>query len=109
MSPQLHSILAKVLDLHYAGKSDPEYVIGALVRIAGEPTFSLKLGIESIRAARQMLSEALVGNGNFLEAIRDRRNRAVIQEWSLAQSACIRRSSGRDPIPLLGEGDDMTG
>ena len=103
MSPQLAATLRKVLAVHYRGQNDPKYVIGALVRIAGEPTFSIKLGIESIRAARKMFGEALVGEGTLMEAVRDPRNGAIIQEWSLANSYCLRRSNGRDPIPLLVE------
>jgi hypothetical protein len=106
MSPQLRSVLAKVLDVHYRGKDEPKFVIGALVRIAGEPTFSIRLGIESIRAARKLLCDSLVGEGDFLEVIQDPKNRAVVEQWSLASSYCIRRSSGRDTIPLLVEEDE---
>ena len=103
MSPQLTATLRKVLAAHYRGKDDPKYLIGGLIRIAGEPTFTTKLAVESLRAARKMLGEALVGEGTLQEAVQDPRNGAIIQEWSLANSYCLRRSNGRDPIPLLVE------
>ncbi len=106
MSPQLHLILAKVLGAHYRGKHDPKYLIGALIRIAGEPTFTTKLAVESLRAARKMLCEALVGEGTLLEAVKDPRNGAIVQEWSLAHSYSLRRSNGRDTVPLLVEEDE---
>jgi len=106
MSPQLRSILAKVIDARYYGRSDPHFVVGALVLIAGEPTFATKLAVEAIRLAKKMLCEVLEGEGDFLELIRNPKNRAVVQEWSLAHSYCIRRSNGRNTTPLLADIDE---
>ena len=108
MSPQLRSVLARVLDTHYRGKRDTRYVIGALVRIAGEPTFTTKLAVEAIRAARKMLCEALQGPGDFSELMRDPTKHGIVEEWSMSHSDANRRSSGRNPIPLLVEDDVET-
>jgi hypothetical protein len=103
MSPQLRSILARVLDTHYRGKRDTRYVVGASVRIAGEPNFAIKLAVEAIRTARKMLCEALQGPGDFSELMRDPTKRGIVEEWSMSNSEANRRSSGRNPIPLLAE------
>lgn len=103
MSPQLRSILTKVLEAHYRGDRDPKYVIAALIRIAAEPTFCTKLAVESLRAATKKLCEELGDPVDFTEAIRDPRKSAVLEQYSIARSSAIRRSNGRDPIPLLVE------
>jgi hypothetical protein len=103
MSPQLRSVLARVLDTHYRGKRDTRYVVGALVRIAGEPNFTTKLAVEAIRAARKMLCEALEGPGDFSELMRDPTKQGIVEEWALSNSDANRRSSGRNRVPLLGE------
>jgi hypothetical protein len=103
MSPQLRSILAKVIDARYHGKNDPKYVIGALVCIASEPTFSTKLAVESIRTAKKMLFEALDGPGDFWERMKDPAKRAVAEQWSLSVSYSIRRANGKNQEPLLAD------
>jgi hypothetical protein len=103
MSPQLRSTLTKVLAAHYHGESDPKYVIGALICIAAEPTFATKLAVEAIRLGKKMLCELLEGEGDFLELIRNPKNRAVVQELSLAHSYCLRRSNGKNQEPLLAD------
>jgi hypothetical protein len=106
MSPQLHSVLAKVLDEHYRGDRDPKYVIAALIRIAAEPSFATKLSVESLRAAAKQLREELGDPVDFTDAIRDPRKSAILEQYSIARSSAIRRSNGRDPIPLLVEEDE---
>jgi hypothetical protein len=103
MSPQLRSVLAKVLDAHYGGENDAKYVIAALVKVAGEPVFTTRLGVEAIRAARKKLFETLGGQGTFSDWMKDPTKRAIVEQVSLATSYCRRRSSGRNPTPLLVE------
>jgi hypothetical protein len=106
MSPQLRSVLAKVLDTHYRGRRDTRYVIGGLVLIAGEPTFATKLAVEAIRAARKMLCEALEGPGDFSEWMKDATKQGIVEEWAISNSNANRRSSGRNPVPLLADSDE---
>ncbi len=106
MSPQLTAALRKVLTVHYYGKDEPKYVMGALVMIAAEPTFPTKLAVESIRAAKKILYEALNGSGDFSEWMKDPAKRAIVEQYSLAHSWSIRRSNGRNTTPLLPDSDE---
>ena len=106
MTPQLRSVLAKVLEVRYHGKDDSKYVIGALVCIAAEPMFPVKLAVESMRAAKKMLYEALNGTGDLSEWMKDPTKRAIAEQYSLAHSWSIRRSSGRNQEPLLPDIDE---
>jgi hypothetical protein len=106
MSPQLTATLRKVLAVHYHGKDEPKYVIGALVMIAAEPTFTTKLAVESIRTAKKMFLEAMEGTGEFREWMKNPTKRAIVEQWSLSHSYSIRRSNGRNQEPLLAEADE---
>lgn len=106
MSPHLAATLRKVLAVHYYGKDDLKFVMGALVKIAAEPAFPTKLAVESIRAAKKILYEALNGSGDLSEWMKDPAKRAFIEQWSLSHSYSIRRSNGKNQKPLLADIDE---
>jgi hypothetical protein len=106
MSPQLRSVVAKVLKAHYRGQDDLKFVIGGLLKIAGEPEFETKLAVEAMRLAKKQLCEALRGPGTFSEWMQDPAKQAIAEQVALSVSYSNRRSSGRDPVPLLVEEDE---